>query len=433
MAFGSGFNNFFNGVYQGLTTADDLKDYRHASKLFLSDGYALAPQTKFLFHVYFTLNTTEIPGLRSAFSSIQDTSTIGMLVQTADLPKYSMNVQEFNQYNRKRYVQSKIEYQPVSIAFHDDGSDLVRSMWNAYYSYYYADSLHQYDNIGSSSDLSGQQQTLDFNRRDIYDNLRSVNDWGYSGTGNETGYKPNFFKDIKVYGLNRGNFTQYTLINPIITDWAHDTFDYKDGGGTMSNRISIRYETVKYSRGKIGSSGNTAVQGFADPATYDNQPSKLGKPGAADTITGQGGLLDAGSSIIDDLASGNILGAFATGATAYETFSDFDFSSAFNQEGASVLENTLVGIAASPTVSNALNNLVFPKPPTTSSASLPASAVSNQSNNGLTSSTSQTPLTNTQPLNKQNSVNNVGAAPRDVNSNGAPVNSQWKNPDDVGP
>ena len=426
MAFGSGFSNFFGDVYEGMTTADDLKDYRHASKLFLSDGYALAPQTKFLFHVYFTLNTAEIPGLRQAFGSVQDTATIGMLVKTADLPKFSMDVETKNQYNRKRLVQSKINYNPVNITFHDDGSDLVRSMWNAYYTYYYEDSLHQYD-VQSNADLSNWGEPLDFNRRDIYDNLRNVNNWGYSGTGNASGYKPNFFKDIKIYGMNRGNFTQYTLINPVISDWAHDTFDYKDGGGVMQNTMTVQYETVKYARGKVGTSGNSNVKGFADPAGYDDEPSMFGKAGAVDSVFGAGGLLDAGASIIDDLASGNILGAVVTGATAYENFSGFD-SEEFEDVGAAVLGGVATSLLTSPTVANAASNFLFPTnetQPTGAQVQFPQ-----QSNNGLTSSTNNTPPSNSNWINPDQNYNNRASQAVDVNSNGIPVNSAWRNPDE---
>ena len=35
-----------------------LRDFTHASKIFRSNGYALAPKMKFLFHVYFDVNTS---------------------------------------------------------------------------------------------------------------------------------------------------------------------------------------------------------------------------------------------------------------------------------------------------------------------------------------------------------------------------------------
>ena len=133
MAFGSflsgllgdSFGDDFTG---GLLGADYLKDYKHASKTFLGDGYANVPQFKFLFHVYFTLNTGQIPGLAEAMGDARDNATIGLMVKTAQLPSYSIDTKEYNQYNRKRYVQTGMKYRPVDIEFHDDGSDLVRSM-----------------------------------------------------------------------------------------------------------------------------------------------------------------------------------------------------------------------------------------------------------------------------------------------------------------
>lgn len=396
--FGSGFDKLVNGLYQGLTDGNELKDYRHASKLFLSDGYALAPQTKYLFHVYFTLNTNQIPALQTAFGSTRDIGTIGMLVKSTELPKYTIEVNEHNQYNRKRYVQNKINYEPVNITFHDDGSDIIRSMWNAYYTYYFADSLHGYDNLGGSG-LSSLGSPLDWNRRDIYDNLRNVNDWGYSGASPAGDYKPNFFKDIKIYGLNKGNFIQYTLINPIITNWAHDTFDYSEGGGTMSNQVTLRYETVKYSRGTVGTPETTEVRGFMDPSKYDLEPSKLSRPGATTSIFGQAGLVDAGASISNDLANGNILGAGLTALTAYDTFKDAPLNNMAQVEGTD-LATTILG--------NAASSFLFP----TSLTANPSVAAAY--NNIVTSG---------------QEANSQSANATDVNSNGSSVNIPWTDPD----
>ena len=37
-------------ISQGFASTDNLKDYSHASKLMRPEGFALAPQQKFLFH-----------------------------------------------------------------------------------------------------------------------------------------------------------------------------------------------------------------------------------------------------------------------------------------------------------------------------------------------------------------------------------------------
>jgi hypothetical protein len=307
-------DDFGDGFKEGFFGNDYFRDYKHGSKLFVADGHALAPTNKFLFHVYFTLNTAEIPSLNKAMGGAEGSSRIGMLVKTVKLPTFNFEVDEMNQYNRKRYIQKKINYRPVSMTFHDDGSDSVRSMWYNYYNYYYNDPSYGYDGQGSNNPS--------YNERDIYNNSRSVNDWGFNGSG-PTGYnKPAFFKDIKIYGLNRGNFTSYTLINPIITDWDHDTFDYSAGSEVMQHTMTINYETVKYGRGKVGSE----VKGFGDSAVYDTSPSPL-RAGSTATVFGRGGIVDSGRSIIDDLASGNILGAIRTGGSLRNTLKGTNISS----------------------------------------------------------------------------------------------------------
>ena len=115
----------------GFFGAQGLKDYAHASKTFTTNGYELAPRTKFLFHVYFNLNTAEIPTLRNIFSASEQ-SELGLLVKTIQLPNFSIDTETLNQYNRKRVIQKKINYLPVSMTFHDDSGDLSRNLWYNY-------------------------------------------------------------------------------------------------------------------------------------------------------------------------------------------------------------------------------------------------------------------------------------------------------------
>lgn len=357
MAFGQDF-------LKGFIGADQLKDYAHASKTFLTNGYEFAPKHKYLFHVFFTINTAYIPALSSAFNNGQDIATLGLMVKNVQLPQYQMQVETMNQYNRKRLVQSKIDYQPVQFEFHDDGGDLIRQMWYSYYAYYYKDPSQQYDNLaatnGSLGALIGSPVGFNYNARDIYDNNRSVNDWGYIGESYNDGKNLNsigragkqpFFRDIRIYGMNQHKWTSYVLINPLITEWQHDTYDYSQSNGTMSHRMTIRYETVKYGTGAIGKNRpDTNVVGFSDPAYYDTVRSALSRPGANRTVLGQGGLIDAGVGIAEDLASGGVaglIGAAQKGLTAYNTFKDTNVARIAGQElqqsAASIARNSLPG------------------------------------------------------------------------------------------
>jgi hypothetical protein len=371
----TGLDGFLQGLGQGFFGSDYLKDYTHASKTFVAGNYALAPRTKFLFHVYFNLNTVEIPALANIFDAGK-TRTIGLMAKTVQLPNFQIDVETMNQYNRKRIVQKKITYEPAQITLHDDNSDLVRTMWYNYFSYYYKDPTQGYwssSNSGAPSGSSTAGRPYNYNARDIYADQRSVNDWGYVGESYSDGSpatatKPPFFKDITIYGLNQHKYAAYTLINPLITQWQHDTYDYSQYSGTMQDQMTIKYETVKYYSGTIGTARpDPNVNGFADPTYYDQVKSPLARAGSSASILGTGGLVDSIGSIIEDLQSGNIGGAIKAVQTAgatYNQFKNVNIASAVKQEAIGLATSVILGpgAAAAKTAMNTLNNTSFSFP-----------------------------------------------------------------------
>lgn len=326
-----------------------------------------------------------IPSLAAVYNSTEK-ATIGLMVKTIQLPKFKLETETLNQYNRKRVIQKKINYQPVTTTFHDDGGDLIRNLWYNYYSYYYKDPNQAYGPPAQNGSI-GPIQTLpgfSYNARDIYANDRVVNDWGYVGEsydqgnaggdgvgsgGDQTSGKPPFFRDITIYGMNQHKWASYTLINPLISSWDHDTYNYSEGSGTMQNSMTIEYETVKYYTGAIGGvRPDTNVVGFADPAYYDNVRSSLARPGSTQTVLGQGGLLDAGIGIVEDLQSGGVagvIGAVQKAGTAYNTFKDAPIRSIVNEEANAALNSVLrTSIpAAVRQAQNSSGGFIFPRPP----------------------------------------------------------------------
>ena len=131
-------SSFGQDFLQGFTAVNNLRDYTHASKVFRTNAYELKPRFKFLFHVQFTLNVAGITAIRNAkIFQNQQISTLSLAVKSVDLPKYKIDTDTLNQYNRKRVVQTKINYDPVTVTFHDDGGDNIREMWYQYYLYLY--------------------------------------------------------------------------------------------------------------------------------------------------------------------------------------------------------------------------------------------------------------------------------------------------------
>jgi hypothetical protein len=362
---------------QGFFGNNSLRDYQHASRVFTTNAYELKPRYKFLFHVSFTLNVEQIPALRGVLSN-DEIKNLSYVVKTVDLPKYTVDQETLNQYNRKRVIQKKINYDPVTLTFHDDGGDNVRNLWYNYMAYYYKDATQQYlaPNItnGSMGPSANRTTGFGYNSRDIYNNQQQVNDWGYigeaynDGTADVSG-KPPFFRDIRIYGMDQHKFAEYVLINPIISSWAHDQYDYAQSAGIMQNSMTIAYETVKYYSGALGQQqqgGDPNVQGFADAAHYDTTRSPIARPGSTATVFGQGGLLDTGVGILEDLQSGSVLGligAAQKAGRARDTFKGKNLAAIATSEARSLGVNQIRQSlpAATRAVTNRADGWIFPQ------------------------------------------------------------------------
>jgi hypothetical protein len=238
-----------------------LKDYQHASRLYVDDFYSLSPKVGFLYFVSFNLN-------RDALSendtwANRDSQDFGLLVKKIDLPKFKIHTDTLNQYNRKTVVQTKLTYDPVTIEFHDDNADIVNSFWVHYYKHYYYDS-----NYGgaSTSGAVRDQSVPEFN-----DTKYKQSDYLY-GRYNSARTQGPFITSIDIYVLHQQQFTQITLVNPKITDWAHDTLSQSEGAKILQNRMSVAYENVFYNQGQI--QAGTNPEGFA-AVYYDKTPSPL--------------------------------------------------------------------------------------------------------------------------------------------------------------
>jgi hypothetical protein len=343
----SGFNqNLLNDAAGALFGNAILRDYTHASKTFRTNSYENAPKLKFLFHTYFSINPTGYPV----------STNFGLLVKEIKLPQFSFNTVQMNQYNRKRIIQTKIKYDPIEITFHDDNGNHVTQLWESYYRYYYNDTTKPGNVLPGNAGAPPQGGPNDYNSRNIYDpDLSRDNDWGFNGgqTKND-GTKAPFFKNITIFGFNQHNYTAYTLINPAITSFGHDTYNYSEGGGTMTNRMTIDYETVVYNYGNLdGRTPGNIVTGFGDPAHYDTQLSPIASGGSNGVVLGAGGLVDAAGGAISNLASGNLIGAVADASAVVNTVNDLT-SAASNNGIANLALNTLLrgAIQNSPLNSN---------------------------------------------------------------------------------
>ena len=284
-------NGFLDNVVSGaLNPKGSLGDYAHGSRLFVDDSHRLSPKVKFLYHVSFNINpdaAAVIPQLRE-----KHMNELNMLVKTAQLPAYNIQTDVKHQYNRKKIVQKRIDYQPIQITLHDDNMGVTTAMWEAYYRYYYRDGNYAKTTPDGSPDTGGTE--IDpYNRSGMFG--RKVYRYGFDNDSSSP-----FFNSITISQMARKKYTSFTLVNPIIASWQHDTMD-NSASDVVANTMTIEYETVHYSRGAIGKGG---PKGFAEEH-YDKTPSPNSlSGGGASSLLGLGGVLAGGYGVLDDITGG---------------------------------------------------------------------------------------------------------------------------------
>lgn len=259
----------------GVFASNSLQSYAHASRLYLDDFYKYAPKNGWIFYVQFKINTNTKSPLVNSFID-KNGRVIGMLVKSTDLPKFRIGTEVLNQYNRRSYVQNKIEYTPISMAFHDDHNNTTTGLWEAYYRYYFAD--------------DAENTYLDPSPPEKYGNIKytaeDTKSISYGLNNKIKDFQP-FFRNIELFQLNRHQYTGFNLLNPIITEWSHDNLNQSESK-FLENKMTVGYEAVQYANGRVGDNHSPEF----NLTNYDKTPSPLSIVGKGNnSILGPGGIV----------------------------------------------------------------------------------------------------------------------------------------------
>ena len=252
MPTGIGLNGYLNSQ-----DAIVLRDWQHAARLYVDDVHRLSPKPKWLFYAVFNINDDALGN--TSFRD-QNKAELNYLVKKMDLPKYTLNVENLNQYNRKTTSYTRITYEPVNLTFHDDNNGVTNALWALYYGYYFADRFNS-----ASPYTETDPPAYKLHAYDRKENFQ----FRY---GLDTKAVNPFFRSIQLLTLSKHKFTSYLLCHPKITSWQHDTMDQSEGNGIVENQMSLAYDAVIYSTGTIAYDNPT---GFSK-LHYDQAQSPLG-------------------------------------------------------------------------------------------------------------------------------------------------------------
>lgn len=167
----------------------------------------LVPRSKYNFTVSMThRNAAALGGLVT--TEFERISSISM-------PGYSVKSNTLNQYNKKRVVQTGIDYAPITMLAYDDRRGDLEKFLKEYSEYYYAGSM----NYGSSF--------VAFNN---------------ASAGTKLQQDKNYINELTITRVNSASDTNTIKIyNPMITNIDADTLDYSDSG-LVQYRLSFIYE-----------------------------------------------------------------------------------------------------------------------------------------------------------------------------------------------
>lgn len=339
--------SLYNADLKPIASGATTYPYDHATRLFVSDNYRLAPKQSFLYYVCINVDTGTLTGSSILQSLIAPDGTssqtlieqyeTGLLAKRVELPKFTLSTKTMNAYNRKNIIQTNISYDPVTITFHDDAADIVNNFWNDYYTYYYRDS----DYNSTLYQLPHKYQP------------RNRDGWGFTPRNNSL--RP-FLRNIQIFSLHNKRFTEYLLINPFITSWRHGEHDSSRGDGIMENTMQLAYETVKYRTGYVNP---VDVNGFS-LLHYDNTASPISN-GASSVFT-DAIISGAVNGATKDLARPNgtgsgvgVLGSILNAYKFYNTSKNVNIGGVAKQVLGQVAGQVINGA-----VNGAINNVFFP-------------------------------------------------------------------------
>ena len=339
--------SLYNADLKPIASGATTYPYDHATRLFLSDNYRLAPKQSFLYYVCINVDTGALTGtsiLQSLIApdgvssqTLIEQYEAGLMAKRVELPKFTLSTKTMNAYNRKNIIQTNISYDPVTITFHDDAADIVTNFWNDYYTYYYRDS----DYNSTLYQLPHKYQS------------RNRDGWGFTPRNNSL--RP-FLRNIQIFSLHNKRFTEYLLINPFITSWRHGEHDSSRGDGIMENTMQLAYETVKYRTGYVNP---IDVNGFS-LLHYDNTASPISN-GASSVFT-DAIISGAVNGATRDLARPNgtgsgigVLGSILNAYKFYNTAKNVNIGGVAKQ-----VLGQLAGQIINGAVNGAINNVFFP-------------------------------------------------------------------------
>lgn len=357
----------FSSLFTSLTGAGFFyeKNSRHASYNFNQDGQSLyRNQPRLPFEYYVNINLNQVGTAKeyiSKFFNTADLTQIPPLVKSVDMPSMKIETTALNQYNRRRLSQTKVDFEPIKMVFHDVADGKTLKFWDMYYRYYFADGNEPAKNDPVQSQQKNKSMSVEQLLKNITPVLNptianlpsSVRNLFQSNAPTKAnsptntlgdkamtqniiandlnnhlfgfnlptvGNVRNLIQSIEIFQVHAGRFNRVTLVNPRIAAFTHDVLNYATGDKTLELTFTFEYEYAFYTvqnlklGGKESNNGSTIEQ--YEHGEFLELPALAFNAQLLDFIESNNPLLQSDNPILQRIgkntqaAIGSVTGAF---------------------------------------------------------------------------------------------------------------------------
>jgi hypothetical protein len=146
-------------------------------------------------------------------------------LRTIELPRYTIETEVINSWNVRQLVPTKVQFDPITIAFNDTTDNKFQSFLTTYLN----DVSSNFDPIQVATSMKTMRTGLDGFGLKIRPDMGDT-----------------VFEKIEIVKFYRDNTSTITLWRPKIVDVQHDNLDYA-ASEAVTWTISVRFEAITYS------------------------------------------------------------------------------------------------------------------------------------------------------------------------------------------
>ena len=335
------------------------KTPRHATYNFNQEGQALyrnQPRFPFEYYVQINLNGAAKSHIDTFFTD--GVSVLTPLIKSIEMPSMEIDTEPLDQYNRKRLSQTRINFKPVKMVFHDVCDGKTLKFWDMYYRYYFDDGNEPGTNDPKNSGDTKRPYSFEEFKKNItpklnpniaslpssVKNLINGNPAGKRSATNDAGEKRkienivtntldnhhfglnlpeilnnrNLIQSIEIFQVHGGRFNCVTLVNPRITAFNQTALDYAVSDRTMEVTLSLEYEYAFYNIQNRELGQGTSSKAFFENGETLELPALAFNARLLEFVEQNNPLLQSDNPILNRIGKntqaqlGSVTGAFAS-------------------------------------------------------------------------------------------------------------------------